>query len=524
MADVSSKSIFDLAICLSLILTAFSVYAQTGRFDFTNYDDPLYVSDNIHVQAGLTWESIRWAFTAVVASNWSPVTLLSHILDCQFFGMNSGMHHLVNFLLHGFASMLLFASLQRASHARWPSAFVAFVFALHPLHVESVAWIAERKDVLSAFFWFLTLYAYVRYAERPSFFRYLLVGILFCFGLLAKPMLVTLPATLLLFDVWPLRRTQFPKIVWEKLPLIALSAAASAVTFLAQRETGAVQSFPFAVRIENALISYIAYIAEFFWPVSLAVLYPYPQSPSAWQAAAAFAAILGVSVAAILSWRTRPYIATGWFWYLGTLVPVIGLVQVGLQARADRYMYIPMIGLTIILGWGAMDVIARWPRTKPALIAAGVFACTACMAVAWAQTEYWENSGTLFQHTIDVTGPNAVAHYNLGNYLMNSRHTLEAMAHFKTALRIKPDYPEAYNNLGILLVDIPGREAEAFTNFQTALRLRPDLAPARFNLGVALSRLPGKTPEAIAYFEALQRTHPDPEILKMINRLRAGQK
>jgi hypothetical protein len=339
----------DLAIGLALILAAFLVYAQVGTFDFTSYDDPLYVTDNTHVQAGLTLESIKWATVAVVASNWMPVTLLSHMLDCELFHLQSGMHHLTNVFLHLLASLLLFATLKRATGARWPSAFVAMIFALHPLHVESVAWVAERKDVLSACFFFLALYAYVRYAEQPSLSRYLSVAALFSLGLMAKPMLVTFPFVLLLFDVWPLRRLLSRGALWarqqavlDKLPLLALSAIISIVTFNVQRSTQAVQSFPLPVRIENALIAYVAYIGQMFWPTGLAVLYPYNQSPALWEAAAALVVILAVSAAVIWFWRTRPYLpwAGSGFW-----------VRWSLSSVSSRSVFSPMLTATCTSPW-----------------------------------------------------------------------------------------------------------------------------------------------------------------------------
>jgi tetratricopeptide (TPR) repeat protein len=514
----SPVSTLDLAIGLGLILAIFVVYSQVGAFDFTSYDDNLYVTENAHVQSGLTLDNIKWAMTAVVASNWMPVTLLSHMLDCQLFHQQSGMHHLMNVLLHLLATLLLFASLKRATGARWPSAFVALLFAVHPLHVESVAWVAERKDVLSAFFWFLALYAYVRYVERPTVAGYLLVALAFALGLMAKPMMVTFPFTLLLLDVWPLRRVQFPKILWEKIPLIALSAAVSCVTYFVQRSTAAVQAFPLPVRIENALISYVVYIGQMLWPAGLAVLYPYQQSPALWQAAASAILLAAVTAGVILTWRTRPYLAVGWFWYLGTLVPVIGLVQVGLQARADRYMYIPMVGLLMMLAWGAAEFPAKW--LVPVAAVAGV----ACISLARIQTDYWQNSQTLFERAIDVTRDNYVAEYNLGNYLMNTRRGPEAIPHFEAALRVHPNYPEAQNNLGMLFGNIPGRMPDAISHFEAAVRLNPDLIAAHYNLAVALQQIPGRKAEALAHYEVVQRLQPSPEIAKIIERLRSEQK
>jgi tetratricopeptide (TPR) repeat protein len=426
------------------------------------------------------------------------------------------MHHLDNVLLHIVATLLLFATLLRATGARAASAFVAFVFALHPLHVESVAWVAERKDVLSAVFFFAALYAYV--ARRNWW-----VTVLFGLGLMAKPMLVTFPFVLLLLDVWPLKRAAFPKSVMEKLPGIAMSIAASVVTFFAQQSTRAVQSYPLAVRVENALIAYAVYLGQMFWPAGLAVLYPYQPTPAVWQAAVGLVILAGVSAGVLYSWRTRPYLAIGWFWYLGMLVPVIGLVQVGLQSRADRYMYLPMVGLLIMLAWGAIDVLAKWPQAKFAIIGAAGLVCLACLLLARAQTEYWQNSGTLFQHALDVTENNFVAEYNLGNYLMNNRRSAEAVPHFEAALRVHSEYPEAENNLGMILGNMPGRMPDAITHFQAAVRLRPDLLQAQYNLAVALAQS-GRTQEAIAHYEVVQKAQPTPEIAKTIEDLRARGK
>jgi hypothetical protein len=322
----ASKWHLDLTIGIGLILAVLVVYAHVGQYFFITYDDPSYVTENSHVRAGLTLENIKWAFSTVVDANGVPLTLISHMPVCDLFGMQGGMHHWVNVLLHALSAVLLFAALKRATGALWPSAFVAFVFALHPLHVESVAWVSERKDVLSTFLWFLALYAYIRYADRPNPRDYSLVMALFCLGLMAKPMLVTFPFTLLLLDVWPLRRAQWPRTILEKLPLFALSVASAIVTYFVQRSGGAVQALPLAERLSNAFISYVIYIGQMFWPTDLAIFYPYRESPGMWQAAFALAVILGISALVIFGWRTRPYLATGWFWYLGTLVPVIGLV------------------------------------------------------------------------------------------------------------------------------------------------------------------------------------------------------
>src|ERR1039458_4791626 len=363
----------DVWIGVGLAAATLLVYAQVAGFGFVNFDDPDYVNTS--------GRGVAWAFTSVEAANWFPVTRLSHILDGLLFGMRSGWHHLTNVAWHAAATLLLFGFLRRATGARWRSAFVALIFALHPLHVESVAWVAERKDVLSAFFWFLTLCGYVRYAERGARGWYVFTLAAFALGVMAKPMLVTLPVVLLLVDVWPLERRAYR----EKVPFFALSAASAIVTFVVQRSAGAVGEiavFPLGLRVENALVTYVVYIGKMFWPARLAVFYPYPAKIAAWQALLALALIVAVSVAAWRGFRGCPYVAVGWAWYLGTLVPVIGLVQVGAQARADRYMYIPMTGLAIILAWGAAEIVRRRPNLKPAVTALAVVGCAAITSTA----------------------------------------------------------------------------------------------------------------------------------------------
>ena len=530
-SQVSRRS-QDALVFVSIVLAIFGVYAQTAHFDFVSFDDAAYVYENAHVRAGLTLDSIRWACTAVVAGNWAPVTLLSHILVWQVFGVDSGMHHLVNVLLHALASVLLFVVLRRATAATWPSAFVAFGFALHPLHVESVAWVAERKDVLSALFWFLALYAYVRYAEAPSMRWYLTVAGWFALGLMSKSMLVTFPFALLLFDVWPLRRVQWPKMLLEKLPLMLLSAIAAVATYFVQRSAGAVSGadVTLGLRVEICLISYIAYIGNMFWPTHLDIFFMYSSAFAAWGWAGALAILVGISAVAVYTRRSLPYLATGWFWYLGTLVPVIGLVQVGAQARADRYTYVPMVGLLWILAWGAVDVLKKWPRAKPAIAIAAVVSCAACIALSLIQVGYWQNSVTLFQHALDVTENNILARNNLsdaryvlGNNLMNSGHASEAIVQFQQVLRLRPDYVEAHNNLGILLARVPGHSADAIAQFEAAVQIDPKLAQAHRNLGVLLSSVPGRRSEAISQLEQAQHLRPDPDLPQMIERVRAAE-
>jgi hypothetical protein len=390
------KSRIELWISLALLVATCAVYAPALHFDFLNYDDPEMVSANPHVAQGLTPAGIAWALTSDESANWFPVTRLSYLVDAQLFGMRSGWDHAMNVLLHALAAVVLFIFLVRATRVRWPSALVALVFALHPLHVESVAWISERKDVLSALFWFLALWAYVRYAEQPSLLRYLVVTGWFVLGLMSKPMIVTLPLVLLLLDFWPLHRPLNPALVREKLPLFALSAASAVVTYLVQQGSGAVGNlavFPFGLRVGNALVSCWVYIAKMLWPSRLAVFYPYPSAIPLWPAGLAAAALAGVSAVAPREHRRAPYLATGWFWYLGTLVPVIGIIQVGVQARADRYTYVPMIGLAIIVAWGAADLLRRWPRAPIAVTAA---VALACVPATWAQVAYWRKQRNAF--------------------------------------------------------------------------------------------------------------------------------
>jgi tetratricopeptide (TPR) repeat protein len=499
----------DLAICIGLLLSILAVYVQVGTFDFVNYDDPGYVTENPHLQGGLTPGNIRWAFSAVVVGNWMPVTVLSHMLDFQLFGMRSGLHHLENLLLHAFSTLLLFAVFNRATRSPRLSAFVAAVFAFHPLHVQSVAWVAERKDVLSAFFFIAALYCYTAYVENPGIGRYLMLTALFCLGLMSKPMLVTLPFVLLLWDFWPLGRTRWNRMLLEKLPLFALSAAVSVVTYRVQHAAGAVQSTALSVRIENALISYLIYIGQTLWPSHLAPFYPYPSSIPLWEPTVAALVLLGISALVLLNCRTRPYLPMGWFWYLGTLIPVIGLVKVGEQAHADRYMYLPMIGLTIMAGCGAIDLARKrsWAQPMPAALA--IAGCAAvCMTISWRQTTYWENSETLFQHATDVTDNNWMAEGMLGQYLMTQPgRRSDAVDHLDAALRIAPNFAEAHNNLGLCLFQA-GLYHEAMPHFEESVRLKPGAPQPLSNLGLCLMNI-GSYEVALPYFAAALRARPD---------------
>lgn len=489
-----------LAIYLVLLAATLAVYLQAGRFDFVNFDDPDYTG------RALTFPNFIWAMTAHDAANWFPVTRLTHLLDFTLFGAQAGPPHLINVLLHAAASMLLFAFLYRATDARWRSAFVAFLFALHPLHVESVAWIAERKDVLSAVFGFLSLWAYV--SGRRT-----LALVAFALGLMSKPMLVTLPLLLLLLDYWPLRRRSSRA---GAVPFIVLAAAAALITWFAQQSSGAVrtiESFPLGLRIENALVSYVVYIAKMFWPVGLAVFYPYPRDIPEWQAAPAALALASVTV---LVWRARrsfPYLLVGWLWFVVTLLPVVGIVQVGAQARADRYMYIPMVGIAIMLAWGAVDLA---PRSKPLLAAAAAASLAACASVTWNQLSFWQNSETLFQHAVDVTPANYLAEHNLGSYLLDKPGRLaDSVTHLRAALQLRPEYPEAMTDLASALAQSPGGLPQSISLYEAAARRLPDspiirgnLGQARYDFGMSLIKQ-GSAADSIPQFEAALLLRPD---------------
>jgi len=499
-----------------------------GRFGFVTWDDPVYVADNVQVARGLTWQGARWALTSTAAANWHPLTWLSHMLDVQLYGLNAGPQHVTNLLIHILNALLLLGLLYSMTGSLGRSTFVAGLFAVHPLHVESVAWIAERKDVLSTLFWMLAMWAYLAYVRRPALRRYLPVLLLFGLGLMAKPMLVTFPFVLLLLDVWPLqrldpgesdrsapaalvrRRPDLLRLVKEKLPLFVLAAISSVVTVLVQRHAGAVarpETGPLSLRLSNAAAAYLAYIGKMLWPVRLAAFYPLGTSTPFWQASLGVLLLIGVTALAIRMGRRHGYFPVGWLWYVGTLVPVIGLVQVGDQSMADRYTYVPLVGLFIVAAWGAPELAARWRPARFALPIAAVCVLLACAALARAQVHYWSDSIALWQHALDVTEDNYVAHTNLGLALAAQGRTGEAMTHFAEALRIKPNSALAQNNMGAALMR-QGQPEEAARRFGAALRIQPGWADARLDLGEALAAMPGRLPEAIAQYREALRIDP----------------
>lgn len=486
--------------CLLLFTIAVALYNPVTRHPFVNYDDDRYVAENPHVREGLTWGTLRWSLTSTEQANWHPLTWMSHALDCSLFRLNPSGHHFTSVLLHGINAVLLFLLLMWATSRFWPSVFVAAAFAVHPINVESVAWIAERKNVLCTLFFFLTLWAYGWYARLPDWKRYLTVIVLFAAGLASKPMVITLPFVLLLMDYWPLERDRGPlngglpsrrwwKLVLEKFPLFVLSLAGAVITIYAQRTGGAVRSvqqFPIGVRLANALYAYGEYLWKMLWPAKLAPVYPHPGgSLSTWQVVGAFIS-LGAVTALVCRLRTRRYLLVGWLWFLGTLVPVIGLVQVGDAAMADRYAYIPLVGLFVMIGFG----IADWAAARKLRWQVAVAACTALAALALAthrQIGYWQTNETLWSHTLAVTRNNFIAEDNLGGALILQGKEEEAYPHFETAVRINPRDPLSHSNLGTYFLS-HRRMSDAIAQYQAALQLTRDsrlLAGNYANLGVA---------------------------------------
>ena len=542
-------------VCIFLAAIIWVVFGQTLGHEFVNYDDDFYVYENPAVTQGLTLQGIIWAFTHVHCSNWHPLTWVSHMLDCQFYGLSPGGHHLTNILLHTATAILLFLILRQMTGALWRSAFVAAVFAIHPLRVESVAWVAERKDVLSGLFFMLTIGAYVRYAQRrsrvePSSLRsaasgsrepgaqavsaldprlsaldYCLVLLFFALGLMCKPMLVTLPLVLVLLDYWPLNRLRADaatepvfrlagrlvprRLVFEKLPLLGLAVASCAVTIFAQTKSILpFENMSLSLRVGNALISCVAYLGQMFWPSGLAVLYPFTAGGvGVSEVVLSLVLLAGISTGVFILRRRRPCFLTGWLWYLIMLAPVIGIVQVGAQARADRYTYLPQIGLYLLLTWAAADLCAGWRHRRVVLGGGSMIILMALIFCARAQTAYWRNSESLWTHTLACTSDNFIGHNNLGIALLKTGNVDEAMVHYQKALEIKPDFAEAHNNLGNFLFQ-KGSVDEAMVHYQKALEINPDYAEAHYNLGYALLKM-GNVDEAIAHLQKALQINPD---------------
>src|SRR5215472_12259748 len=562
------------AICAVLVGITWLVFAQTVRHQFVTYDDPQYVYSNPEVSAGLSLSRITWAFTHTIAGNWHPLTTISHMLDCQLYGLDPAGHHFTNVLFHTIASVLLFLVLRQMTGSLWRSAFIAALFAIHPLHVESVAWVSERKDVLSAIFFMLILGAYTRYVRAPSVKSYLLVFLLFALGLMSKPMLVTVPFVLLLLDYWPLGRityarspkaqgrqpatsSQWPiirRLLAEKVPLFVLSALSSAVTLFTQFQSRATMSqLPLSWRVNNAVVTYVVYVWQMFWPVRLAAFYPHPNDQlHLWQVLLAIAFLTAVALLAIHWRRQRPYIFTGWFWYIGMLVPVIGLVEAGEQARADRYTYLPQIGLYVLITWGITDLMGSmmmgrsrsrhvtmgWPSParralKSSVHSPGaratdlgigyqtlcaVIAATIIISLSWlafVQTSYWRNSEVLWNHALDVTSDNDVAYDNLGHSCLKRGDFDTAISQFQTALQIRSRNSAAHYNSGSALIENnlanllaqKGRLNEAIEHYHNAMRLRPGYGDPYLNLGNILFQQ-GQMHDAMVLWQKARATEP----------------
>lgn len=493
---------FRLALCLLLAAITLALYNGVGGHGFSNYDDDRYILTNAHVQAGLRWSTITWAFTSLEEANWHPLTWLSHALDCQLFQLHPAGHHYTSLLLHAANVVLLFCLLAVVTRSTGRSLMVAALFAVHPLNVESVAWVAERKSVLAMLFFLLALYAYARYARKPGVVPYLVVAVLFAMALMSKPMVITLPFALLLLDYWPLGRMypsqahagsseyspQPMRLLWlEKIPLFVLSAGSAILTMAAQRAGGAV-SFNAAqaplLRLENAIVCYALYIVKAFWPARLAVLYPYPHAVQSWKVLASGLFLVTVT-ALVIKYRQHRYLPVGWFWYLGTMVPMIGLVQVGNQAMADRYAYLPLLGIFVMVVWGAADLagaghaapdaagLHRWSPKFVGTVAVGAVTVLALGAITHSQLSYWDDDLKLWTHTLAITGPNFVAENNVGATLAQRGRYEEAIVHMRAASALEPDDSVSQLNLGVYAQQ-HGDLKQAIGRYQAALRLATD--------------------------------------------------
>lgn len=507
-----------------LVLMTLALYWPVQSFDFVNYDDEIYVTNNRHVQGGLSLRGLGWSFANMDAGFWQPIVWLSYMIDYQLFGLNAGAFHWTSVLIHCADTVLLFLAWRAITGALWCSALVALLFAIHPLHVESVSWVSQRKDVLCGFFWILTMGAYTRYVKQPTIRRYLLVLFSFVLGLLSKPMIVTLPFVLLLLDYWPLRRlakaetifdrwtaavpafmrTSSIRLVAEKVPLVLLSIAAGAITYVAEHQVGAVKSleaYPLGVRLSNALVSYVLYIWKMIWPVDLAVFYPHTGMPPIWQVLASAALLVTVTG---FVWHTRlraPYLAVGWFWYLITLLPVIGIVQIGSHAMADRYTYIPLVGLFIALVWGAREAVARRPDLKIGIIGISVLSTALMLLPARAQIETWQNSVTLFEQALRVTKINPIAQCNIGAHYLDRGDCKQAMPHFLKSLDMKSDFAPAYYGLAVC-DSRGGNVAGAIHYFGQAILVEPRSKMSRLERGLLLMQQ-GRLEESVEDFRVV---------------------
>ena len=490
-------------IIIFLIVASCAAFGRIAGNDFINYDDDLYINAVSHIKSGLNTEIIKWVFTAPIASNWHPLTILAHMLDWRLFGAHASGHHMVSLFLHIGSVLFLFLFLNKTTNSLWPSAFAAALFAFHPQRVESVAWAAELKDVLSMFFGMTCLYAYAFYAERSKFTTYLLCLILFILSLMSKPMMVTLPFVLMLLDYWPLKRWQkamdengrrfnsISRLIWEKVPFILLTVASSIATLWAQNKAGSVVSadyMPFLTRGVNAIISYAAYLDKFFWPHNLAVIYPYEATLLLWKVLISILILMVITVGVIYLIKKLPFLFVGWFWYLGTLIPVIGLIQVGSQPMADRYTYLPSIGIAIMLAWGIPSFIKNEDMRKKILFPMGVVFIAIMSLMTWQQCGYWKNSITLFTHVLKVTRDNSVAHKCFAKALEDKGRIEEALNHYNQSIRLNPNFADAYLFRGVFY-DKFGQYQLAIEDYNNAILLSPNYVDAFYNRGVSYAAI-----------------------------------
>jgi Tfp pilus assembly protein PilF len=512
-----------LLACLLLAAAVLAVYWQIHAHEFVNYDDLEYIVENPHVSGGLSVENIAWAFRGVHSANWHPLTWISHMLDYELFGSDPAGHHMVGVFIHALNALFLFVTLRAMTGAFWRCLVVAALFALHPMRVESVAWAAERKDLLCGLFWILALLAYTFYAARPSIGRYLPVAAAFILGLLSKPMIVTLPALLLLLDYWPLRRSlPLRRLLLEKLPLLVLSALAGLITMTSQKSAGAFYAIPFGPRLANAALAYVGYIWKTILPVKLAIFYPHPvdlHEPGdlGWIWMAAGAAIL-LAAATLVVWLRRaryPWLLSGWLWYIGTLVPVLGIIQVGRQAMADRYSYLPLVGLYIAAVWTAAELAARRPVCGTVLRTAAPILLALLALISWTQAGHWRTSETLYVHALTVTRSNALAHYNLGTALLARGETEKARTHFEQAASIIPRFADAHANLAVCHFRL-NDAVRAGEQLDRALRIEPDHVEAHYNYGRILLAMRELRPAAARFERALDL---DPEHVESLTNL-----
>ncbi len=509
-----------IGVCVALVVLTWLVFGQTLSHDFVNYDDQEYVTKNAQVSRGLTLEGIGWAFTHFHSSNWHPLTWISHMIDCQLYGLNPWGHHLTNLLFHTANAILLFLVLRQMTGTLWPGAFVAALFALHPLRVESVAWVSERKDVLSGLFFIVTLMAYLRYVRAPSRSRYVFLAVSFALGLMSKPMLVSVPLVLLFLDHWPLRRLPslsladrenrkiLGRLVLEKAPLFLLSLGSCLVTLFAQRGSmRPVAQTPWPYRLGNTAVSYLDYVWQTIWPRDLAVLYPWhTERLQPWNITLGAMFLLGVTLA-VIALRRRRYLPVGWFWYVVMLIPVIGILQVGNQSHADRYTYLPSIGLYLMLVWSAVELAARWRYLLIPFAALGCGIAIALALVARTQASTWQDSETLWRHALAATTGNIIAEGNLGLALHGKGKNAEALEHFENSIRINRHQPAVLSSLGAFYLQM-GRTADSISHLQEALEIEPKLEDAHYNLANTYLAL-GKANEALIEYQRALELEPD---------------